>query len=104
MVTFAVNVDVPPASNGVEEAVSSIDNLPSAAHAGALREKNVLSFNFDKVPGSSFTISLPIGLCNKWGYSAGAGTVKITYNPSSPSTSLLSISNARGYCLLSCDK
>ena len=43
-------------------------------------ETSILSFNFKDVPGTNYTISLPIGLCNKWGYSAGAGTVKITYN------------------------
>ena len=40
LATLAVNVDVSPAFNDVEEAVRLIDKSPSAAHAGALRENS----------------------------------------------------------------
>lgn len=52
-----------------------------------LYQTNTLEFNFEKVKGTSYGISLPIGLCNRWGYNAGAGTVRVSINPQTGATS-----------------
>ncbi len=63
-------------SNGVTVMVSK-----------TLYQTNTLEFNFEKVKGTSYGISLPIGLCNRWGYNAGAGTVRVSINPQTGATS-----------------
>ena len=45
-----------------------------------LAPTNTLIYTFEDVQNPNYTIPLPLGLCNRWGYSAGTGSIRLSYD------------------------
>ncbi len=60
-----------PMNDGVSIQEDAVDKLAPT---------NTLIYTFEDVQNPNYTIPLPLGLCNRWGYSAGTGSIRLSYD------------------------